>query len=130
MILSANGDAEEPRLAARLAEGPHVFAPAAAQQRLSDWLSELAAEQAAAIGRMTAESPRAQAILLGITESSPFLFDLIRADAARLLRILQCEPEPYFAALIEHASHQVFAATDEAEAMQVLRRTKAEAALL
>ncbi len=44
--------------------------------------------------------------------------------------MLTCDPEPHLAALIENTSNEVFAAAGETEVMQLLRRMKAEAALL
>ena len=44
--------------------------------------------------------------------------------------MLECEPEPYLAQLIERTSREVLAAPGEADVMQRLRRTKSEAALL
>ncbi len=49
MTSSAKGDADRHRLAARFVDGPHVSAPGKAEQRLADWLTDLAAEQAAAV---------------------------------------------------------------------------------
>ena len=46
MNSSAKGDADQHRLAARFVDGPHVSAPDKAEQRLTDWLTGLAAEQA------------------------------------------------------------------------------------
>ena len=83
MTSSAKGDADQHRLAARFVDGPHVSAPDKAEQRLADWLTDLAPEQAAAIDDLIARFPRAKTILLGIAEASPYLFDLVRADAAR-----------------------------------------------
>ena len=54
----------------------------------------------------------------------------MRADAARLIRLLECDPESHLADLIERTSLAVATAADEAEAMQLLRRMKSEAALL
>src|SRR6202011_5350193 len=130
MIPSAKGDADQHRLAARFVDGPHVSAPEKAEQRLADWLTDLASEQAAAIGDLIARFPLANTILLGIAEASPYLFDLVRADAARLIRLLECEPEPYLAQLIERTRRDVAAASSEADVMQLLRRMKSEAALL
>jgi glutamate-ammonia-ligase adenylyltransferase len=130
MTSSAKGDADQHRLAARFVDGPHVSAPDKAEQRLRDWLSDLAAEQAAAIDDLIARFPRVRTILLGIAESSPYLFDLLRADGARAIRLLGCEPEPRLAQLIERTCRDVSAASSEADVMQLLRRMKAEAALL
>src|SRR5258708_17518077 len=130
MIPSAKGDADQHRLAARFVDGPHVSAPDKAEQRLADWLSGLAPEQAAAVDDLIARFPLANTILLGIAEASPYLFDLVRADAARLIRLLDCEPEPHLAQLIENTCRDVSAASSEADVMQLLRRMKSQAALL
>jgi glutamate-ammonia-ligase adenylyltransferase len=130
MTSSAKGDADHPRLAARFVDGPHVSAPDKAEQRLRDWLADLAAEQAAAIDALFGRFPRARTILLGIAEASPYLFDLLRADGARAIRLLGCEPEPHLAKLIERTCRDVAAASSESDVMELLRRMKAEAALL
>ena len=116
-------------LAARFVSGPHIIASSTADQRLGDWLAELEPQQAADIGAWL-DRPPARAILLGIAEFSPYLFDLIRADAARLIRLLACDPEPHLAALIETTSRDVLAVASEADVMHLLRRMKSEAALL
>jgi glutamate-ammonia-ligase adenylyltransferase len=130
MNSSAKGVADQHCLAARFVDGPHVSAPDKAEQRLQDWLTDLAADEAAAIDGLIARFPRAKTILLGIAEASPYLFDLVRADAARTMRLLECEPERYLAQLIEATCRAVTAASSEADVMALLRRMKSEAALL
>jgi glutamate-ammonia-ligase adenylyltransferase len=130
MNASAKGAADRHCLAARFVDGPHVSAPDKAEQRLEDWLTDLAAEQAAVLRHLTDRFPRANTILLGIAEASPYLFDLIRADGARLIRLLESQPEPHLAELIAKACRDVSAASGEADVMQLLRRLKSEAALL
>jgi glutamate-ammonia-ligase adenylyltransferase len=130
MISSADDDADRHRLAVRFADGPHLSAPDKAEQRLADWLADLEPAQAAAIDDLAGQFPFARTILLGIAEASPYLFDLMRADAARALRLLGCDPEPYLARLIEHTCRDVSAASSEADVMHLLRRMKSEAALL
>jgi len=127
---SAKGDADQQCLAARLVDGPHVAAPDKAEQRLEGWLTDLAAEQAAAIRGLTERYPRARTILWGIAEASPYLFDLMRADGGRLIRLLESQPESHLADLIAKACREVSAASSEADVMQSLRRMKSEAALL
>jgi [glutamine synthetase] adenylyltransferase / [glutamine synthetase]-adenylyl-L-tyrosine phosphorylase len=130
MNASAPGIAERHRqLAARFVEGPHVSAPDQAEQRLGDWLSGLESAQSAALDALL-DHTNAKRILLGIAEFSPYLFDLIRADAARLINILSCDPESHLSALIDETSRAVWSAAGETDAMQLLRRMKAEAALL
>src|SRR3981081_2907281 len=130
MIASANGDADQHRLAARFVDGPHVSAPDKAEQRLADWLTDLAPEQVAAIGGLIARFPPANPFLLGIAEASPYLFDLVRADSRRAIRLLECEPEPYLAQLIENTCRNVSAASSEADVMQLTRTLKSAVALL
>src|SRR5450631_1138125 len=139
MTSSADGDADRGNteanikstaLAARFVDGPRVSAPDKAEQRLAGWLIDLPAEQTAAIDRLLARFPLANTLLLGIAEASPYLFDLMRADSARTIRLLECEPETYLTRLIENTCRDVAVASTEAEVMQLLRRMKAEAALL
>jgi [glutamine synthetase] adenylyltransferase / [glutamine synthetase]-adenylyl-L-tyrosine phosphorylase len=127
---TAEANVKSSALAARFVDGPHVSAPDEAEQRVKGWLAELLPVQAAAIDELLAQFPRARAVLLGIAEASPYLFDLVRADAARALRVLECEPELHLAQLIEQTRSEVSAASHEADVMQKLRRTKSEAALL
>src|SRR6266481_1889745 len=129
MNSSAPGNAERHRLAARFADGPHVSASNQAERLLNDWLSDLEPAQSAALGGLL-DHPFAKTILLGIAEFSPYLFDLIRADAARLIRVLACDPESHLTSLIEKTTRDVFAAAGETDVMHLLRRMKAEAALL
>jgi glutamate-ammonia-ligase adenylyltransferase len=128
MTSSAPGNADK-CLAARFVDGPHVPAPDKAEQRLKDWFADIEPAHSAAIGDLIGH-PHAKNILLGIAEFSPYLFDLIRADAARLVRLLGCDPETHLAGLIEKTSAEVMAASTEADVMVLLRRLKAEAALL
>ena len=130
MNSSAPGNADSHRLAARFVDGPHVSVPLEAEQRLAGWLVDLEPDQAAAIRALAGQVPCVNAILLGIAESSPYLFDLLRADAARALRLLHCDPDRHLAELIENTCRNVTAADGDAEVMQLLRRMKAEAALL
>jgi glutamate-ammonia-ligase adenylyltransferase len=130
MISSAKGDADQHCLAARFVDGPHVSAPDKAEQRLADWLTDLAPEQAAAVDDLAAGFPRAKTILLGIAEASPYLFDLVRADGGRAIRLLTSEPQAHLKHLIEKACRDVSVASSEADVMRVLRRMKSEAALL
>jgi len=116
-------------LAARFVDGPHVSAPDKAEHILSGWLADLEPAQSAGLTGLL-DRREVKTILLGIAEFSPYLFDLVRADAARLIRLLQCEPETHLSSLIETTSREVFAATSEADVMRLLRQMKSEAALL
>src|ERR1700694_3831148 len=127
---TAEANVKSSALAARFVDGPHVAARDKAEQRVKDWLAELLPVQAAAIDELLARFPGARTILLGIAEASPYLFDLVRADAARAIRVLECEPELHLTQLIEETRSEVSVASSEADVMQKLRHTKSEAALL
>jgi glutamate-ammonia-ligase adenylyltransferase len=124
------GGADRPTLAARFVTGPKLFAPADAERRLADWLGDIAPEAATALKTMSGSLPFAKAILEGIAEASPYLFDLMRADAGRIVRLLQCHPDEHLEALVGEAVADVTAAASEADAMTALRKMKSEAALL
>jgi [glutamine synthetase] adenylyltransferase / [glutamine synthetase]-adenylyl-L-tyrosine phosphorylase len=117
-------------LAASFVTAPRLSAPEEAARRLSDWLSDIAPGRAAEFDELFARFPHARQIFTSIAEASPYLFELIRSDAGRAFRILQDEPERRFLQLIEQARYKVWAASSEAEVMQLLRGAKAEAALL
>src|SRR2546426_12170595 len=117
-------------LAARFVDRPHLSGADKAEQHLADWLTDPTPEQAAAIDGLIARFPLAKTILLGIAEASPYLFDLVRADGARAIRLLESEPEAHLARLIEKSCRDVSAASSEADVMTPLRRMKSEAALL
>src|SRR5713226_9614434 len=119
--MTVRGDTEanikSTALAARFVDGPHVSAPEKAEQRLADWLTDLATEQAAAIDGLIARFPLAKTILLGIAEASPYLFDLARADGARTIRLLESDPQAHLARLIDNTCRDVTAASGEADVM-------------
>ena len=131
MTISAPGNADKhgTSLAARCVEGPHIAASATADQRLQSWLSELEPQQAAAIESLFSHS-FVRPILAGIADFSPYLFELVRADPARLIRLLTSDPDAQLTSLIAESRAAVLAALDEAEVMRLLRRMKYEAALL
>jgi len=130
MNSSAKGGPDRSCLAARLAERPHVSAPNDAERHLADWLVGLEPTQSAAIREFAQRYPFVKTILLSFAEASPYLFDLVRADGARLIRLFESDPESHLSRLIENARREVSGASSEAEAMRLLRRTKSEAALL
>ena len=76
------------------------------------------------------QRPVIRSLIEGIAEGSPYLWDLMRAEPARLVALLTSDPDGHLAALLARNFAAVEAASDEAEAMQHLRRMKAEAALL
>ena len=120
MNVSAPGNADRHPLAARLAAGPYVAAPDNAERQLDDWLSEIEPAQSAAIEMLLGHA-NARDILLGIAEFSPYLFDLARADATRLTRLLSCDPDSHLASLIDGTAQAVLAASGESDVAHLLR---------
>jgi [glutamine synthetase] adenylyltransferase / [glutamine synthetase]-adenylyl-L-tyrosine phosphorylase len=82
------------------------------------------------LGRMVATNAPLARLLGGIAEFSPYLWDLVRADDARTLRLIRGYPEHELAALLARGRRAAAAAKDKDALMRVLRRMKADAALL
>ena len=130
MNSAAPDHADSGCLAARFVDQPRLSVPHEAEQTFAGWLVDLEPGQAAALRRCVEQFATARAILCGIAEASPYLFDLMRADAARLIRLLDCDPDAHLAALLDDTCRDLSAATGEADVMRLLRRMKSEAALL
>ena len=69
-------------------------------------------------------------LLAGIAEASPYLWTLVRADAARCLRLLQSDPDRTLSTLLTAAQDATAAARTQDQVMSILRRMKGDAALL
>ncbi len=65
-----------------------------------------------------------------LPNSSPYLWDLVRADPARSLRLLGGDADAALTALLAATRKAAAAAKGSAPLMRILRRAKAEAALL
>ena len=118
-------------LAERIAKVPRLAAPRDAKAKLAEWLDEIGRSAAGkALARLFKSSPKTAALLTALADGSPYLWDLVRADPARLCALLEADPDERLEALLSAATRAVAAARDEAKAMAQLRRMKAEAALL
>ena len=118
-------------LARRIVAAPHLHSPEQAHARVRDWLAELdAASAAQVLTQLFADHPKVEALIAGLAESSPYLWDLARVEPERLVAILTSEPERRFNAVLSDAYRAVAASPHDAEVMRLLRRMKAEAALL
>ena len=69
-------------------------------------------------------------LLGGIAGAAPYLWDLVQADAARLLGLLETDPDGAHAALVTATKRAAATARSQAEVMRILRRNKAQSALL
>jgi glutamate-ammonia-ligase adenylyltransferase len=117
-------------LARRIAAAP-LHAADTAPARVQDWLAEIAGTPAGkTLPRLLAAHPTLNALVTGLAEGSPYLWDLIRGEPERLVALLESEPERRFDDIIAQATREIAITHDQAEAMRFLRRMKAEAALL
>ena len=98
---------------------------------MSAWLAEVAPSDAGAtLTALIEEYPSLASVLAAIASAAPYLWDLVRADPARAVRILRHDPHATLAALLGTARHAAAAARGPGELMASLRAIKAEAALL
>ncbi len=118
-------------LAAQIAQAPQLAAPKQSRARFAAWLDEIGGKTAGkALRQCLAAFPRVEALLTGLADGSPYLWDLASAEPARLLAVLESEPDERFGELLADTVARVSASRDEAEAMHLLRRMKSEGALL
>jgi [glutamine synthetase] adenylyltransferase / [glutamine synthetase]-adenylyl-L-tyrosine phosphorylase len=112
---------------------PHALADDTGRARVDGWLDELAGGAAAdtlrTLSGILAAHPPVRALIDAVASSSTYLWDLIRADPARLVRLLGADPDESLA-MLRAATAGLPADAAEAEAMRRLRIMKAEAALL
>ena len=124
-------DASDRSLAARLQQAPRLAQPARSAAMFGEWLASLADDPAGErLRAIFGRHALAAELLTGLADGSPYLWDLAHREPARLLRVLESDPQERFDALLAGTAAAVQAAADEAEAMRLLRRMKAEAALL
>jgi len=114
-------------LAERLVRAPVLFDPEAARPRVAAWL---ATQTGPALVRLLDAYPMARALIDGIADGSPYLWDLIERAEGQLLALLQADPDEHLAALLLATTKAMAGASQDDEAMRLLRRMKAEAALL
>ncbi|MGC1444309.1 MAG: bifunctional [glutamine synthetase] adenylyltransferase/[glutamine synthetase]-adenylyl-L-tyrosine phosphorylase [Xanthobacteraceae bacterium] len=115
----------------RRLRGPLPVPSAQSAARVASWLKGVTPETART--RLTAligEYPHLSQMLDGVAEAAPFLFELIQADAARFVHLLESGPDEALAAVLVDVREATAIATEQAEVMRILRRMKAHAALL
>ena len=121
---------QQTSLAQRIVTAPRLNDAALAAMRVHAWLEELEPAERSEIGEQMRAAPLTETVLHGIAESSPFLWDLVSRDAQRLLRLLRSDPDSHFARVLAETTSDVARTDDLDTAMRLLRRMKAEAALL
>jgi glutamate-ammonia-ligase adenylyltransferase len=120
-------------LAVRIVEAPFLNASAiaATDAKIEDWFAQMGAEpEARGLRQVFAAAPKARELIAGLCEYSPYLWDLVRADPDRILRLLCGDPESQFQSLLAYNIGALTRIEGEADAMRSLRRIKNETALL
>jgi glutamate-ammonia-ligase adenylyltransferase len=128
---AAPAAAAEKRLANRIALPRAEPRPGDGRARVAEWLSDIADRSTAAVlARILDGHPAANGLIAGFAESAPYLWDLVRAEPARLLTLLQSDPDLRLEDILAGAAADAAMTRDEPGVMALLRRLKAEAALL
>src|SRR5262245_26808331 len=117
-------------LAERIADAPRLIDRKKARARVSDWLAGLPPAESEALSALLAKRPTVNALIESLAESSPYLWELASREPKRLLRLFNADPDQHLATLLRECSRDIASCDGEAEAMRLLRRMKAEAALL
>jgi glutamate-ammonia-ligase adenylyltransferase len=119
-----------PSLAQRIKRAPNLSDADGAHARVTAWLDEIADTAAGrSLARLRTEFPTVRLLLAALAEGAPYLWDLARLDPERLAALLESDPDNGFDEALNQAGRAVAATQDEAEAMRLLRRMKAEGAL-
>jgi glutamate-ammonia-ligase adenylyltransferase len=101
------------------------------RDKVQAWLAEIRDTAAgAAIGELLARTPAQRALIESIAAASPYLWELATSEPPRLLAVLQSDPDARLRQLLDETVAAVAAAPDDAQVMRLLRRMKAQAALL
>src|SRR5258708_29670766 len=92
-----------PALAPAIAAAPRLADRKAAQDGLTEWLSDIGRSAAGkSIKQLIEQAPQTEALLLGLADGSPYLWDLATAEPDRLLAELTAAPhEPLAGPLAE-----------------------------
>ncbi len=121
---------DEAALVTRLA-GALPRASARGRARVAEWLSSIARIAGGkSLASLVEQHPPLATLLASLAVAAPYLWDLVRADPVRLLRLLSREPEEGISSLLAATQEAAAAARGSAVLMPILRRMKAEAALL
>jgi glutamate-ammonia-ligase adenylyltransferase len=133
-VKSGAGPASQTRssdtLAGRIVSAPHLFEPTLARARVAEWLAGLAPAEGKSLKALFSAHPIVNTLLESLAESSPYLWELTRRDPQHLLRLLGADPDRHLTQVLADYGRTIASCEDEAQAMQLLRRMKAESALL
>ena len=98
------------------------LASARGRDRLAEWLTAIGRKGAAGekLKSLLNDHPAADDLLGAVAEASPYLWDLVRADPRRTLRLLTANPDEAFAALLAEARRSAAAAPRQEDVMRSL----------
>jgi glutamate-ammonia-ligase adenylyltransferase len=122
------GEPPATALVAAIKAAPKLSAAKEARARVDEWLGEIARTAAGKAlkpllaGDTKSRRAKLAVVVAAIAETSPYLWDLIRADPDRFLRVLEADPESHFAKSVAEMARAGLAEQDETEMMRVLRR--------
>src|SRR5689334_16812578 len=106
----------ERTLATMIAAAPRFTDRKAAEERVAEWLADIGRRKAGkTLGRLIEESPRLKALLAGLADGSPYLWDLATAEPERLLALLHADPDRHFTDLLAATRKAIDAAEDDAD---------------
>jgi glutamate-ammonia-ligase adenylyltransferase len=117
-------------LAERIVTAPTPADAKAARSRVVAWLDGLPPAEAKPLKALLSERHIVWTLLESLAENSPYLWELASSDPERLFRLLGADPERHLTMLLSETRSAMAATSDMARAMRLLRRMKAEAALL
>ena len=118
-------------LAQRIAQAPRLASPTGARARVKEWLAEIASTKAGkTLEYIVAASPKVHAMLEGVADGSPYLWDLIVASPERWVTLLEADPDARITEVLTETAQAVGIWEDDAAAMRALRLMKSEASLL
>ena len=129
-VRTVSSGTEGSTLAASVTAAPRLVEAEAAHARVTGWLQSLERADRKPLEALLARWPHVANLLEGLGEHSPYLWELASSEPKRLLRLLGADPETQFAAILAEHSSLAAASTEDSEVMRLLRRMKAEAALL
>jgi [glutamine synthetase] adenylyltransferase / [glutamine synthetase]-adenylyl-L-tyrosine phosphorylase len=116
-------------LAQRIVRAPLASPSRSPGGQLGLWVAELP-QQHAGLQRLLHDFPITATLIDGISENSPFLWDLVRSSPNRLFSFLTSDPEETFGRIVTQHQADIAADASEPAVMRTLRLMRADAALL
>jgi [glutamine synthetase] adenylyltransferase / [glutamine synthetase]-adenylyl-L-tyrosine phosphorylase len=95
------------------------------------WLAKIRPNSVGkSLATLVRRNPALARVVGGITEAAPYLWGVIEAKPARLLRLLDADPTKSLAALIQKTKAAAAGTRSQPELMRILREMKTDGALL